>query len=352
MKKPPRDGLGVQKVKGRAEQFRPGLLKSLSRGLGFQKPKSKSARVAGTGEAPSMGEVTRMHKNALDRLPVRYVTAIAIVLFGATCMFVGGTVTAALLWWFGGVGSPRQVRTLNLEKPQLLQGIPAPDPQVLEDLVTRLLAARTPAEIEPLIRGSSQRPEEIAARLAGLEKEDGKIRSVRYLRPIDSLCLRLESVLVTFDTGRNRIALISPDEQRNWRVDFDGFARHVSPAWSELLTGSASEATVRVQVIPDNYYNGPYQDDQAWVCFGLPSPDHETLVFGYTARGSRQHAAIARTLVRGERRWQGGMQRMTLQLRRSGGDDRRQFEIIRVLSDEWALGNEPLDELLGDPSGK
>jgi hypothetical protein len=351
MKKPPPDGLGVRKVKGRIDSYRPGLLSSLRSGLGFQQAKSKNQRVAGAGEAPSMGEVERMHKNALQRLPVRYATVLAIFFFGLTCMFVGGTLTAAVLWWFGGIGSPRQARTIQLHAPKLIEGVPAPEPQVMEDLVKRLLAARTAAEVEPLVRPGALSPAAIAARLPDLERQDGKIRRIRYLRPIDSLCLRLESVLVTFDSGRNRIALLSPDEEKRWRIDFDGYTRRAEPEFAELMSGAAEEATVRVQVIPDNYYNGPYLDDEAWACFALPSPDHETMIFGYVARGSRQHAAIARSLVRSERRWQGGMQRMTLRIRRAGTDP-RQFEIVRVLADDWAVGAQPLDELQGGPSAK
>ena len=347
--KPPPDGLGHQTVKARAGSYRPWSLSLMRRGLGFQKAKRKNARETGVGAAPSMGQVHRMVKNVEDRLPVRYVTAAAIFFFGCTCMFGGAIAAAAVLWWFGGVGGSKEARQIQFGSPAAAASLPAPPPADLEKTVTTLLAVRNPHDLEPLVRGSALRPEQIVARLASLEAEDGKVRSVRYLRPIDSRSLRLESVLVTFEGGGNRIAFLSPDADKNWRVDFDGFARHVNPSWDKILVGSGGEATVRVQVIPDNYYNGIYQDERAWACFALPSPDHETLIFGYVARGTPQHAALATTMNRAERRSQGGLQRMTLMIRHAGSSDRRQFEITRVLSDEWALGDQPLDDMLARP---
>lgn len=350
--KPPPDGLGHQTVKSKAGSYRPWSLSKMRRGLGFQQAKRKNARETGIGAAPSMGQVNRMVKNADSSLPVRYVTAAAIFFFGCTCMFMGATAAAAMLWWLGGAGGSQESKPIQLGSPTTLRNLPAPPPDELEKTVTSLLAIRNPRDLDPLIRGSSLRPEQIVNQLASLEKEDGKVRSVRYLRPIDSRALRLESVLVTFETGRNRIAFLSPDPDKQWRVDFDGFARSVNPSWDKILSGTGGDATVRVQVIPDNYYNGVYQDEQSWACFAMPSPDHETLIFGYVARGTPQHAALASTMNRAERRLQGGLQRMTLMIRHPGSGDRRQFEITRVLSDEWALGDQPLDDMLAGPSSK
>ena len=350
--KPPPDGLGHKTVKSKAGSYRPWSLSRMRSGLGFQKATRKNARETGVGAAPSMGQVHRLVKNANDRLPIRYVTAAAIFFFGCTCMFVGAIAAAAMLWWFGGVGGSGESKLIQFGSPAALHNLPAPPPEELEKTVASLLAVRNPRDLDPLIRGSSLRPEQIVDRLVSLEKEDGKVRSVRYLRPIDSRSLRLESVLVTFDTGRNRIAFLSPDIDKQWRVDFDGFARQVNPTWDRIISGTAGEATVRVQVIPDNYYNGVFQDEQSWACFAMPSPDHETLIFGYVARGTPQHAALTSTMSRGERRLQGGLQRMTLMIRHPGSGDRRQFEITRVLSDEWALGDHPLDDMLAGPAEK
>jgi hypothetical protein len=45
------------------------------------------------------------------------------------------------------------------------------------------------------------------------------------------------------------------------------------------------------------------------------------------------------------------LQRMILDIRHHAGSDKRQFEILRVISDEWAIGPEPLDEIIRKPAG-
>jgi hypothetical protein len=221
--------------------------------------------------------------------------------------------------------------------------MPVPEPGELEEIVRRFLGARDPHELEPLLRGSIQRPETIAEKLSLLESRDGKVSSVRYLGPIDSRCLQVESVLVKFATGRNRLALVAPDRKGGWRVDFDGFDRHVTPDWDTILASNPAESTVRVYVSKDTYYNGRYQDDRQWACFSMASPDHEELMFGYVPRGSRQHMAVASAVSRNLEAAKGGLKRMTLSILHTGTGDRRQFEITRALADDWALGDEPLD---------
>jgi hypothetical protein len=150
-------------------------------------------------------------------------------------------------------------------------------------------------------------------------------------------------VLVTFDSGRNRLALLSPDPTGTWRVDFDAFDRHVSPDWTTLLAGNPIEGTARVHVTRDNYFNGRYGDDREWACYGLASADHDTLMFGYALRGSPQQRALDEALQLNLQGSATGVQRMTLGLRHAGTGDAKQFEITRVLADDWALGKVALD---------
>jgi hypothetical protein len=152
-------------------------------------------------------------------------------------------------------------------------------------------------------------------------------------------------VLVTFDSGRNRLALLSPDPAGTWRVDFDAFDRHVAPEWTTLLAGKPVEGTARVHVARDNYFNGRYLDDRRWACYGLASPDHDTLMFGYALRGSPQQQALDESLRLNLQRSATGIQRMTLGLRHPGTGDAKQFEITRALADDWALGDRALDRL-------
>jgi hypothetical protein len=310
-------------------------------GLGIQRRK-KSTRTV--GDAPSMGHVTRMHKNAGDlRARLKYVGWLPLFLLGFAVFSFGAGITGVALWMSGATIERKPIlMQTGTETPteSRITMVPVPDPGVLENLVNSLLAARTPRQLDALIRPGEQKPEEILAKLAGLESLDGKVSSVKHEGPVNSLCLQLEAVTVLFDSGRNRIALISPDPAGIWRVDFDAFDRHVATPWSDLLSGSPQEATVRVFARPDNYYNGRYQNDREWACFGFASPDHETLMFGYTPRGEKQHLAMIEAL---RTLGPAGLKRMTLSIRQTGEGNRRQFEITRVLSDDWAIGSELLD---------
>jgi hypothetical protein len=310
-------------------------------GLGIQRRK-KSTRIV--GDAPSMGHVTRMHKNAADlRTRLKYVGWLPLFLLGLAVFSFGAAIAGVALWMSGATIERKpilmQTGTQATPEPRIAM-VPVPDPGVLENLVNSLLAARTPRQLDALIRPAGQKPEEILAKLAGLQELDGKVTSVQHEGPVASLCLQLEAVTVKFDSGRNRIALVAPDPAGIWRVDFDAFDRHVTTPWSDLLSGTPQEGTVRVFVRPDNYYNGRYQNDRDWVCFGFASPDHETLMFGYTPRGGKQHLAMVEAL-RGL--GSAGLKRMTLEIRHTGEGDRRLFEITRVFSDDWAIGSEHLD---------
>lgn len=310
-------------------------------GLGIQRRK-KSTRTV--GDAPSMGHVTRMHKNAADlRARLKYVGWLPLFLLGLAVFSFGAGITGVALWMSGATIERKPILMQDRSQAAAESRIamfPVPDPGVLENLVNSLLAARTPRQLDALIRPGEQSPEEMLAKLAGLEELDGKVSSVRHEGPVPSLCLQLEAVTVKFDSGRNRIALVSPDPAGIWRVDFDAFDRHVTTPWSDLLSGTPQEGTVRVFARPDNYYNGRYQNDRDWACFGFASPDHETLMFGYTPRGGNQHLAMIEAL-RGL--GSAGLKRMTLEIRHTGDGNRRQFEITRVLSDDWAIGSEFLD---------
>lgn len=318
--------------------------------LGIQGRK-KSNRIL--GDAAEVGHVPRLHKTARGiRHRLSYAGRIPLILLGIGIFLFGAGITGLVLWVtagtarrapiaFGGTPLPRTLPVVPM--------IPAPPPHVLEEMVEAFLAARTPGQVEPLIRGTSQRPDKIAAKLAGLETEDGKITQVKYFGPIESRNLQLESVVVDFNSGRNRLALLSPDPAGTWRVDFDAFDRHVTTDWPALLSGEPNEGTVRIYACLDNYYNGRYANDREWACYGLASPDHDTLFFGYALRGSAQHMAMSQLLRRNPLSPNRTVKRMTLDLRHTGTGDRRQFEIVRVMADDWALGNEPFDTLVDVP---
>ena len=111
--------------------------------------------------------------------------------------------------------------------------------------------------------------------------------------------------------------------------------------------------TVRVNVAKDTYYNGPFRDDRQWVCYGMVSPDTEVVMLGYCRKDSPQARAMER-IVMDENDLPGGMQgglpaaakapkRATLEVRRVEGAEARQFEITRVLAQDWIVSAKPFD---------
>jgi len=327
-------------------------------------PPSRQGR--GIGDAPSIGRVSKMRRDsrtaeerpapaALPRAAgswreVKFTLAAGLTVFLVIC----GLVVAGFAIWATVAGKEQAANpgAANTSGTGLVvPHIVVPSPSALVEQVNSMLKARTPEELAPLIRKSEQEPAAIIAKLAKREEVDGKLQRVRYLNPLDSRCLRIEAVLVEFVGKRNRLALISPDAEGRWRIDFDGFDRHVSTPWPDLLSGKATESKVRVTVAADVYYNGVYRDEAKWACFAMQSPDSDESMFCYVPRGGEQHAAMEAVVAakgekEGERSGRTALRRMILGIRHNEGSDRRQFEIVRVHSDEWAEGSKALDEIV------
>jgi hypothetical protein len=324
------------------------------------------------GDAPSIGRVSRFRNGgssgsgrraskvtAIDGIDKRITLSTALAGFLLLC----GLVVAGLATWAFMSAKRNQNAARMTGSPAVvvpggrLPDQPAPDPTVLEDIVRSFLKARTPEALAPLIRKSNQETATILSKLAGLEQQDGAIKNVRYLNTIHSRCLQLEGAVVNFEGGRNRLALLSPDEAGQWRVDFDGFDRYMSAPIDQILSGKAVDARGCFYVSADAYYNSRFKDDRQWACYGIASPDSTQLMFGYVPRGSAQHAALdsmiaTRAELRAGDATRSALQRMILEIRHHPDSESRQFEILRVLSDEWAMGPLALDEIVGKDTGK
>lgn len=328
----------------------------------FRHRPGKSSREI--GDAPQIGYVPRMHKGLESRAGRRSrrirgsEVKVNVSLFVTTGLIIIGLVVVGLVVWVSGK-QKKMVEHAPLA-PQTASGetavseippSPAPDPEELEKMVRKFLAVRSPEALAPLIRPTEQDPAVIVGKLAKLDEVEGKVSSVSPIGSIDSQSLQIEAAVVYFSGTRNRLAFFSPDEKGDWRLDFDAFDRHVSPDWDTLLSGKPVEGTVRVFLSPDSYYNGIYRDDSHWACFGMASPDSDVLMFGYVPRDSRQNTALTNILAaaaNGTNRSKSV--RVTLGIKHSSETDHRQFEIVRVLSDDWSVGSQPLEDKIGDVS--
>lgn len=214
----------------------------------------------------------------------------------------------------------------------------APSPTLEEAflLVQSALANRDPAKVKEFFRLGRSSINEVLSFCEGLEKSDGKFSECQWLSSIDSPQASLEGVVVKFVsadfTTRQRLALLTPDSDGHWKVDFEAFARVVTPSWEEILKPGGKAALVRVMLAPDYYYNGPFQDETKWTSYGMSSPDLDFLIRGYCRKGSPVEQDVNRMFTDGQK-----AMRATLEIRHVDGGGEREFEVIRVVAQDWVL---------------
>ncbi len=223
------------------------------------------------------------------------------------------------------------------------------------NLVKRALETREAAGVAEYFHPGSASPERVVGFLNGMEEADGPVERMNWLGSMDANGILLDGVLVKTRKGdrlKNRLAFLTPDERGAWKVDFDAFARTVEPSWNELLENKAAEGLVRVIAAADSYYNGPFGDDSQWVCYGMASPDTEEVLLGYCRRGSPQARAMARIVLNDDALPNGlsnglsgarSLKRVIVKIRRAEGGEARQFEISRVMAEDWVMSGEPFD---------
>ena len=227
---------------------------------------------------------------------------------------------------------------------------PSPSKEAAVDLVKRALLVRDPVKVPEYFRTGSAAPAEVVAFLQDMATTDGPITSYHWNSSVDANGLQLDQVQVCTQLGdetRGRLAFLTPDDKGRWHVDFDAFARTVMPSWSEILNGSAPSGTVRIEFVRDNYFNGPFGDEGRWNCYRLGAPDLTEDIMGYCRKGSPQASAMHLIMVnptgvpKGKR-----IYRAILEIRHVKGGEARQFEITRVLAEDWVRSPKPFDKIL------
>ncbi len=198
------------------------------------------------------------------------------------------------------------------------------------------LACRKPENVTNYFRTGTATPQQVVTFLSGLKENEGEVKKLIWRGSMDASGLSLDGVIVESDgdKGRkNRVVLLTPDASGRWRIDFDAFARTVTPSWDELIGKQVATARVRVYAAVETYFNGPFADDQQWACFGIVSPDTEAIMYGYCKLGSAQSSALASIFSKS-----GTLARVFLEIKRVEGAAVSQFEITQVLSEDWVMG--------------
>ena len=209
-------------------------------------------------------------------------------------------------------------------------------------LVRKALAIRDPAKLADYFRPSQTPPDRQIEFLRKIEVVDGRVDHFEWLGNLDANGLTIDGVLVAFENSglpRNRLAELVAGTDGKWKIDFDAFARTVTPSWSDFMAGTVPVAKVRVYVASDSYYNGPFKNESDWQCVGLASPDTEEILIGYCRKHSPQGDAMKWLLSK-----DATLKRAVLEIRRIDGAEDRQVEISCVLAEGWVIGDKPFDE--------
>ena len=287
-----------------------------------------------------------------QRRTLRMVIAVWSIVFGVLAL---GILGLAVFFWLRSVSQRGQDTTekdriAEESRSRTTSAFKSPSQPEALALVKKALAVSNPDDVAAVIRlGSrlgSMTPEEVVDKLRAIGKEDGEIVRTVWLSSIDKNGLSLEGVEVIYartDKKVKRLAVLTPDASGVWKLDFPAFVRQVEPSWEKLLAGGVgTTAVVRVSVARDRYFNGPFLDEEMWAAYGMVSPDMDELLVGYCRRNSDQYRAM-------ELMWSNDetlVIRATLEIRRVEGGDRRQFEITRVMAEDWVMGDRPFDETL------
>lgn len=295
------------------------------------------------------GTRSRRHRGRKWRRKV--IMAWSLVLALAGLVTIGGA-----LWMWGTDQQERAAEEAVLQgaapvvETRVVSRFVSPTREAALALVKQALQIRDPGQIPECFRLGTATPEAVVGFLRDWEKTLGPITGYAWLSSMDANGLLLDGVAVNTKTAdgeeHNRLAILTPDAKGKWQLDFDAFAQTVKPAWSELTTlPEGGQAMVRVVIAKDNYYNGPFRDETLWTCYRLGSAELERDLLGYCRKDSPQAAAMVRMLAQekstSKRRT---VYRATLQLRRSEGAAARQFEISRVLAEDWVMADTPFDQ--------
>lgn len=312
------------------------------------KPTSAPRQVREVGGAPQIGQVARLRRSsdepAMGLVRVRKSKSSSrshrgVLLWSVVVgSFAVILILLTIVFWV----------TQHLEKDQLqvvqkpvqkrvVSKFSSPDRDQAVELARRALTSRDDQVLNSLFRTQGTSGAEILDFLNGAEKQDGPIEHYEWLSSLDSNGMLIEGILVIYK-GRakpvERVVLLTPDSAGNWKVDFDGFAQTCKPPLDKFLAGEGDHAIVRVFAGKDIYYNGVFGDESQWVSYGLISSSDERRLRGYCRVGSKQAVVMANLFLEDQ-----AARRVTLELRRLKGSAPLQFEITRVVSDDWIVAD-------------
>lgn len=329
-------------------------------------PNEKLSRIqAGTdsrkfGEAPILGKVPRSPASAVRspkgkvfRKRRRKKLSKAVIAWTCLIAFVSACVLAVIIAaYFRAAATPFEAPPGSSTYPTELEDLffdekssdmPTLDPEQALGIVKAAFENRDPAFVaDHFLLDSLTDPNEALRVLAHVRETEGDTTSMKWIGEIYCNGMHRGQVVLFMDNGerqRNRLAQLLVGNDGRWRIDLDSYLRIVSPDWKTILSSQSGTSLVRVFLAPDSYYNGIYADESEWRAYALASPDVEDILYGYAKHGSSQHKAIARILSS-----EHPPHRATLRILKNPESGARQFEISRVVAENWVVGDNDFDE--------
>ncbi|HSP43014.1 MAG TPA: hypothetical protein VLO11_09095 [Luteolibacter sp.] len=316
------------------------------------------------GDAPNLGSVGRTYRRLATRKRRRMRDSDRRTMRNATRNWTVVLVVLVLIGIAAGIGSwlmpmmdtanrvagdKAGIELVPVEEKLVESRFPSPSMEEAFELVKAGIGNRDPEKALEYFRHGSASAGEIVAFMEYVGKTEGEATNYKWHSSIDANGLLLEAMTAVISmNGRESspLAILTPDEEGRWKIDFESFARIVKPSWSALLEGETDQGMVRVLVAKDNYYNGVFRDESAWICYGMASQDTSEVLLGYCKAGSPQARAMEWIMAESEGRPEfRGLCRATLEIRRPAGAGISQYEITRVLAQDWVVSDKIFDSI-------
>lgn len=221
-------------------------------------------------------------------------------------------------------------------------------------MVHRMFDASRAEELAKLLRPGAISPDEALAQLEELDVDPSGSINPKWLGRIDSEVRAFDLILVERPLQEPLSIPLTPDDDGEWKIDFDALVGHCSPNFEAWAAGTADRGTVRCIAKFDTYYNAAFRDEREWVCLSFYHPDHRARLYAYCQRDSLSHEALGQIVDRNIRMAADiGTEaddtrpfRTMLELKREPDGMPNQFEIVEVLSDDWIASRPTYEQVL------
>jgi hypothetical protein len=207
--------------------------------------------------------------------------------------------------------------------------IPHPPATECENIVKNFLEISSVNDLKKTARVKNLDPDQAYQLFNEYRQKQGEIDRVEWAGVEETNGLSLEMVMVTYKSGRSRIAFLIPDQSHDWLVDVESYIGYNNRPWEQIRGQASCKAVIRVIATPDAYYNGVFSDDKEWKCIALTTPDREERLYGYIKTQSATELAFLQVLR------SKNPAPVILEISRDAGMEPAQFEIKKVIAQGW-----------------